>query len=528
METTTSTATPPLRGAEATLQDLVDLLAKGEEILYTPPLADVLARAHAIVDTILSTVGDNPPTSATEYKEHLRELERLKRRIDAARLRLIAHAQEADAHEASGHTDSGSWVAGATDSDRRASQGDAHLADAFGTGTDEQDASAEGSAAPDADTDETNDTEPHDTGQGDKEQEGTQPGRRPRLTATADALAEGGISAEHAKVIARTLEDLPEHVTDEQYLTCEAELLALAINRSPSRLRAAARRVLAAIEPDPDVVDEDEDTTVADEEERAMEASAFWIRDNHDGTMTGHFTLPWASGMTLKKIIDAMTAPRRQNTPTRAGDHDTANGADGPRNSDGTHGGAAFRRPSDPKGTAIDWQHKRGLAFADLMARLPTDHLHNKTAATLLITIRLADLQQALTANKVATTDITGGVLSSGATRRLACGAGILPTVMDSDSVPIDLGRQTRLFTEAQRLALSTRYTECATEGCDRPFAWTETHHLRPWEAGGGTDMHNAVPLCGRHHHMIDSPRWRHATHHHGDGTAHITFRRRD
>jgi len=505
MDTTTSTVTPPPGVAETSMQDLLDLLAKGE-VFYTPPLDDVLQRAHAVIGTILSTIDDNPPASATKHKEHLREVERLKRRVDAARLRLIAQAQAAEAHEANGHTDSGSWVAGATDSDRRASQGDAHLAEAFGTGTDEQEASDEGCAATASDADDP---------------AGTDPGRRPRLNATADALAEGRISAEHAKVIARTLDDVPEHVTDEQYLQCEAELLALAVNRSPSRLRAAARRVLAAIEPDPEVVDEDEDTTVADEEERAMEASAFWIRDNHDGTMTGHFTVPWASGMILKKVIDAMTAPRR-----RGGDageaHDSQDSREG-------QGGEAFRRPSsDPKGTEMSWQHKRGLAFADLMSRVPTDHLHNKTAATLLVTIRLADLQQALKASKVATTDITGGVLSSGATRRLACGAGLLPTVMDTDSVPIDLGRQARLFTEAQRIALSTRYTECATEGCDRPFAWTETHHLRPWESGGRTDMDNAIPLCGRHHHMIDSPRWRHATHHHGDGTAHITFHRRD
>src|SRR5699024_891623 len=140
MDTTTSTVTPPPGVAETSMQDLLDLLAKGE-VFYTPPLDDVLQRAHAVIGTILSTIDDNPPASATKHKEHLREAERLKRRVAAARLRLIAQVQAADAHEANGHTDSGSWVAGATDSDRRASQGDAHLAEAFGTGTDEQEAS---------------------------------------------------------------------------------------------------------------------------------------------------------------------------------------------------------------------------------------------------------------------------------------------------------------------------------------------------------------------------------------------------
>lgn len=596
MDRTTATASPPHGSMEAGLKRWLDLIVVTGQILYVPTLTSEVDRAHRCVDDVLAAITDNPPVAMTKLQDDVRELERLKRRVDAARLRLVALAQAGGAHEGNGFTDSGAWLAGTTKGDRRPAAADADLADALGapepTRTDDaagsrpgddatgdaSDGSGRGSEAgagtgvggqhPDEDMPSDAGTHPATDGSSSgptaSDGSGTDAdcSGRPRLAATADALAEGLISTDHAKVVARAMRDLPEHLTSAQYLECERELLALAVNRSPSRLRAAARRVLERVEPDPEVVDGHEDDVVTDEEERAMESCAFWLKDNQDGTMTGHFTVPWASGMTLKKVLDAMTAPRRQErTPKGAGGSDHSGESGGPpvagpdhrggRPHDGDAGvgtqarGTSFGRGGDvdgwhrdgsgrrePQGagwraTQTDWQHERGLAFADLLTRIPTDHLHNKSAATLLITTRLEDLRSALTRARVATTDITGQVLSSGATRRLACSAGLVPAVLGTGTVPIDLGRQARLFSDAQRLALAARYTECATEGCDRPFAWTEVHHLRPWEAGGRTDMDNAIPLCGRHHHMIDSPRWRHATHHHGDGTAHISFHRR-
>jgi hypothetical protein len=43
-------------------------------------------------------------------------------------------------------------------------------------------------------------------------------------------------------------------------------------------------------------------------------------------------------------------------------------------------------------------------------------------------------------------------------------------------------------------------YETCAAEGCARPFAWCDIHHVHPWAHGGPTDLDNALPLCGSHH----------------------------
>ena len=76
--------------------------------------------------------------------------------------------------------------------------------------------------------------------------------------------------------------------------------------------------------------------------------------------------------------------------------------------------------------------------------------------------------------------------------------------------MPLDLGRQERFFTEAQRVALATAYDSCAAQGCNRPYAWSELHHEGPWASGGRTDLAKAVPLCGHHHRRAHDPRYSH------------------
>lgn len=445
----------------------VDVLTSARPVELQASWTSSLRAAHRSIDEALAAV-DNADADAGQVQRDLVEVERLRRRVDAVRLRLIARAEARRVPERSGYVDTGAWVASTTKGDRRPAASDGHLAQAIerDPGTDDE-----------------------------------QDPQRQRLTLTGRALDEGRISAEHAKVIARGVQDLPDTVTAVDRATCEEELVALAANRSPAQLRAASRRVLAKVESEAAVVDAHEELLVATEEERAEEHAAFWIKDNQDGTMTGHFTVPWVCGATLKKVIDAMTAPRRQQTTTNA-------------------------RP-DHQHAGVDWQHRRGLAFADLLTRIPTDHLNHKVAATILVTTRLEDLRCDLDGSRrVGSTD-TGDVVSAGTARRLACGAGIIPTVLGGDSMPLDLGRQARLFSDHQRTALSTRYTECAAQGCDRPFAWTEVHHLKAWQHGGTTDLANAVPLCGSHHRMIERPGWAHTTTHRPDGTVSIRYHRR-
>ncbi len=249
---------------------------------------------------------------------------------------------------------------------------------------------------------------------------------------------------------------------------------------SPDQLRRIARRAIEAVEPDQKIVDAHENELIRSEEQAAREkcslTPARQRRRHHHRTL--HHPRPGRS--------DARQGHRRDDrTPTDARAR-TSHGAD----------------------RSFDWRHRRGLAFAELLEHLPTDHLHTKSAATVVVTIDHTVLAGAL---KAAHLD-TDQALSAGEARRLACNAGILPAVLGTKSVALDLGRESRLFSEAQRVAKGLEHTTCAATGCERPYAWCELHHRRPWAKGGRTDLADAIPLCSQHHHWIHDTGFNHQT----------------
>lgn len=314
-------------------------------------------------------------------------------------------------------------------------------------------------------------------------------------TLTQVALAAGEINAEHAAVIVRADELLPTSVSPQQRATIECALIEKARTVSPGVLRRTARRALAEVEQDEAAVDAHEDDLVRAEEERARSRVRLTLHDNEDGTVSGHFTVPTLQGHLLRKILHSMTAPRRGRL------------------------GASSAQVGDNTGLRTSADRARGEAFCELIEHLPTDHLTPRTAASLVVTVELETLRGAL---KVAGLD-TGESLSAGEARRLACTSSIIPLILGGGSVPLDLGRSARLFSEAQRTALATVHQACAADGCERPFAWCELHHRQPWSQGGRTDLHEAVPLCHFHHQRIHDPQYQHSTA--PDGTMRFRLR---
>jgi len=97
--------------------------------------------------------------------------------------------------------------------------------------------------------------------------------------------------------------------------------------------------------------------------------------------------------------------------------------------------------------------------------------------------------------------------VSAGAARRIAASAELIPAVFDGGSLPLDLGRDARLFTRAQRLALYERDAGCACCGLDA--AYTEAHHIRWWQRDTGpTDLDNGVLLCPPCHARMHHDGW--------------------
>lgn len=87
--------------------------------------------------------------------------------------------------------------------------------------------------------------------------------------------------------------------------------------------------------------------------------------------------------------------------------------------------------------------------------------------------------------------------------RRQMCTGRITPIIVDTSGNAIDAGRTIRHANRKQRRALRAMYRTCAFGDCDTPFDRCEIHHLTPWDVGGATDLHNLIPLCSRHHHVV-------------------------
>ncbi|MEV6971162.1 DUF222 domain-containing protein, partial [Hamadaea sp. NPDC051192] len=102
----------------------------------------------------------------------------------------------------------------------------------------------------------------------------------------------------------------------------------------------------------------------------------------------------------------------------------------------------------------------------------------------------------------------TGDLLTPETVRRLACDAMIIPAVLGGDGQVLDVGRARRLIDGPLRRALVLRDKGCAFPGCDRPPQWCHGHHVRSWADGGDTCLANSVLLCGFHHREIHHGHW--------------------
>ncbi|MFP5310958.1 MAG: DUF222 domain-containing protein, partial [Actinomycetes bacterium] len=100
------------------------------------------------------------------------------------------------------------------------------------------------------------------------------------------------------------------------------------------------------------------------------------------------------------------------------------------------------------------------------------------------------------------------GPVAATTLRKIACDADIIPALLGTNGEILDLGRKTRLFTPAQRTALTARDQGCAFPNCTIPAPWCEAHHITYWSHGGPTTTNNGVLLCSHHHHLIHKEQW--------------------
>ena len=305
-----------------------------------------------------------------------------------------------------------------------------------------------------------------------------------RVEATRRAWAAGRVSSEQARVIAEAIDRVGCDVAASAVARAEAHLIELAPQYSYDELRHLASHLVEVV--DPVGAEAKLGASLEAEERRAWEGTVFRASRGVDGLGSFNGKMPNVQLDMLTTVLEAIAAPRRADAVSPVFDLDGAG--------------------TDPASGPLTYAQRMGQAFVELIEHLPTDRLpqHGVANASIVVTMSLEQLQSGL---GDASSD-TGTPLSASQTRRLACNAALIPSVLGGRSRILDHGLARRLYDRHQRIALTVRDQGCVFPGCSRSPSWTEAHHIRPWSKGGPTDLDNGCLLCGYHHRLIHQGEW--------------------
>ena len=299
--------------------------------------------------------------------------------------------------------------------------------------------------------------------------------------AVGSALASGALRSEQARAVAEAVDALPPDVGPETRWRAESTLLSLATGHDAYDLKQIGKRILDVVAPE--VGESHEAVVLAAEEARADATAELVLVDDGDGRCHGRFVVPSHVGKMLKRHLLALANPAR-------------------------HTEAELR---DEAGDWKPLRRRLGEALVDYVERYPTDATPQTAGVNATVVVTMT-LEQLLADAGTALLD-DGTRMSAGQARRLACEAGIVPMVLGSRSVPLDMGRQVRLFTKAQRIALGRRDGGCTARGCETSASGCHAHHDDPWSRGGLSDLANGRLLCPRHHRLAHDSRYAKTVH---------------
>jgi hypothetical protein len=298
------------------------------------------------------------------------------------------------------------------------------------------------------------------------------------LPAVVDAVLDGTVSAEHARMLAR----LVGKIEPTALLKSQPQLIEVATRCDPTQLEQYVRHLLATwCEP-----------LIEAEEASAEDCRFLQLRDTDRGSVQGRFELPNADGgEILRTVLEALARRDGLN------DNRTA----GQRRADALRDTFALAlRHADLPAAGGSRPRLTYVIPAAWALRLPSPAQRALGADALPSAGFMVDLNQHPGA------DCAAGPWTGPATRTqiasLLCDAQIERVVLDENGQVISLTTLTDQITAGQRRAVAARDRCCVAKGCTKPPAFCDVHHLRARADGGATDVGNLVLLCRRHHVM--------------------------
>jgi Domain of unknown function (DUF222)/HNH endonuclease len=280
------------------------------------------------------------------------------------------------------------------------------------------------------------------------------------LPSTRQALHEGVLDGEHVEAVAEAVKQLPTWASTEDRELVETTLADTARTSHPRAVREQGQVLLARL---------DQDGAPPAEADQAEPVNTLRCQRLRNGRMKFAGEIDPEAAEEFEGLLGELAKPR-----------------------------PLAKDVPDPRPRL----QRYGDAFTDIVHRAATGRGGSRTRLTVTL-----DLNFLLEGIGAATFE-GGSFLPHSTLRQLACDCELIPMVLGTKSLPLDVGRKYRLVKPQQRRALIARDRGCAFPGCCMPARWTDAHHIRHWIDGGSTDMANLVLLCRRHHRLLHHSEW--------------------
>lgn len=303
----------------------------------------------------------------------------------------------------------------------------------------------------------------------------------PARPATAEAVADGAIGADHVVEIDAIMDKIPASVDPEVKAGAEAQLALVARDLTPNGVRAAGWRLLAHLDPDGS------------------------LTEDRDRKRFRTFGLGRQDRQLMSKVRASLTPELRARFEVMF-ESWAAPGMNNPDDPDSPRGALEAADPATVAAAAERDDRSFGQRQHDaLLALLEAEQAlrpgaGRRLSSELVITVTDRELAQhagvALTATgtRVPVSDLVK--LAADAVPHLAVFA-------HATGQALYLGRGARLANKWQRLMLFGRDRGCTGAECSMPFSRTEAHHFPDWADGGETNIDHLAAACGRHNRSV-------------------------
>ncbi|WP_237741751.1 HNH endonuclease signature motif containing protein [Tsukamurella sp. 1534] len=297
----------------------------------------------------------------------------------------------------------------------------------------------------------------------------------PRYALVAAAQREGAISERHAAAIERGFAGCRKKITPDDAEVLEDILVTAARSVTPEDITLIGKKAIEHIDPDgtepkPDVI---------------AQARALDVGHQDDDLMTEFDGALSPEGRALLDVVLEKLARPGVNNP---------DDSDAPVDlADPEAVRAAAKR--DTRTTA---QRNHDALVTALRMAVASGGLgqHRGLPCVPIITLGIDQLESE---TGIATTATGGRMPVADALRMMGANPKYV-LVLDLASRPLFLGREKRLASADQRIALYGAEQGCTAPGCDAPATRCQVHHITEWADGGPTDIACLTLACDAHH----------------------------